>query len=81
MFGTGYLSSDRMNDATWLSNAKSELKFCLLPRKCCVTRKTIWLKLAYRSRRHFRLGDIDFITEDRWYDKIEFLILRLKYNI
>lgn len=81
MFGSGYRSSDEMNNATWLSNAESELKFCLLPKKCSATGKTIWLELAYRSRRRFRSGDIDYITEDRWYDKIEFLILRLKYNI
>ena len=78
MFGTGYRRSDEMNHATWLEHAVIELKLCLWPRRCDVSNKVLWLRFAYRTRRYFRSGDIDFITEDRWYNKDEFLILKLK---
>lgn len=81
MFGRSYRGSDEMNIPTWLDGATTELKFCLLPRECELSKKSIWLKLAYRSRRRFRSGDTDFITEDRWYNKHEFLIMRLKYGV
>lgn len=81
MFGTSYRGSDEMNEPTWLENATSEIKFCLWPRRCNITGKQLLFKLAYRSRRFFRVEDNQFMREDRWYSKHEFIIMRLKYNI
>lgn len=78
MFGVGYRVSDDMNHATWMDGATIKLKWSLWPRKCYSTGKSIWMTLSYRTRRYFRSGDIDFITEDRWYDKHEFLLLKLR---
>ena len=79
--GTSYRGSDEMNNATWLSNAHTKLKWCIWPRRCYITNKILWLRLAYRSRRSFRIEDNNFIQEDRWYDRNEFIIMRLKYEI
>ena len=78
MFGLGYRSSDEMNYSTWFERSLDELKFCLWPRRCYATNRLMWLEFAYRSRRHFRAGDIDMITEDRWFDQNEFVIIMLK---
>lgn len=81
MFGRGYVSSDEMNFTTWMERASTELKLCLWPKRCYKTNKLLWLKYAYRTSCYYRAGDIDFIREDRWYSKNEFLVLRLKYGV
>lgn len=78
MFGSGYRSSDDMNFSTWMDRATTEHKLCLWPRHCYQTKKSLWLKYAYRTSNYYRSGDIDFVREDRWYDKHEFLLLTLK---
>lgn len=77
MFGQSYRGSDDMNDATWLKRAYTKLVFCVWPRRCFITDKLLWFTYAYRATRAFS-GVADTIYEDRWYDKNEFLILRLK---
>ena len=77
MFGSGYRSSDEMNYPTWFERSSDELKFCLWPRRCYATNRLMWLESAYRSRRHFRFSDTDMITEDRWFDRNEFVMIML----
>jgi hypothetical protein len=55
-----------------------QLKFTLLPRRCHVTKRIIWLKNAYRVTASYRTYDNMFLHEHRWYDKDEYLIARLK---
>ena len=81
MFGHSYRSSDEMNFPTWIDRATIELKWCLWPRRCYITGERLWLTKAYKTRRFFRAGDIDMISEDRWYSRYEFLIARLKYGV
>jgi len=59
-----------------------KLKFTLLPRRCYITKRIIWLEFAYcltagyRARAHF--GDSIYVYEHRWYDKDEYLVARLR---
>lgn len=55
-----------------------KLKFTLLPRRCYLTKRIMWLERAYRVTAMFRYGDNTFDYEHRWYDKNEYLIARLK---
>jgi hypothetical protein len=59
------------NRANW------ELKFSLWPRKCKFTGRTLWLRYAYRGRAIWT-GPGENVVEDKWCDRKEFLILRLK---
>lgn len=80
MFGHQYRGSDENNYPTWFDRSTEVLKWVLWPRRCYETNRLLWLEYAYRSRCHFRSGDI-FTTEDRWFDRNEFLILMLKFNV
>jgi hypothetical protein len=55
-----------------------QLKFTLLPRQCYVTKRIIWLESAYCITAGYREGDIHWRFDDRWYDKDEYLVARLK---
>jgi hypothetical protein len=81
MFGQSYRGSDEANTPTWLDGATTELKYCMWPRRCHLTNKSLLFKLAYRSRRSYRAGDNYFVNEDRWYNRHDFLMMRLKYEI
>lgn len=65
-------------DKEWLNAATAEVKFCLRFRRCCHSNKLLWFRFAYKVYRSFRIGDNNFITVERWYDRHEFLILKLK---
>lgn len=54
-----------------------QLKFVWLPKTCHVSGKKLWLENAYRETAIFT-GPGDPIFENRWYSKVEFLILNLK---
>ena len=77
MFGSSYRSSDEMNNKTWLQRAYVKLVFCIWPRRCYITDKLLMFTYAYRATRVYT-GPGDPVYEDRWYDKDEFLILRLQ---
>ena len=68
-----------LNDVDFLQKSKNiKAKFSLWPRKCKVSGKSIWFKLAYRVR-HTDFGwDMDEYHVDRWYSSPEYIILRLK---
>ena len=55
-----------------------QLKFTLIPRRCYITKRRIWLEFAYCVTAMYRIGDINFDYENRWYSKDEYLIARLK---
>ena len=73
---TGHVSED-----DWLFYKKCagwELRFTILPRTCNITGKRIWLEYAYRGTAFYRSGDINFIQEHKWHDKLEHIIWKLK---
>lgn len=58
----------------------TQLKFTLIPQKCYITGKTLWLKNAYIQTAIWT-GPGDAVFEYRWYDKDEFLIAKIKGNV
>ena len=55
-----------------------KLKFTLIPRRCHVTKRILWLESAYRITAGYPVGFADWFYDNRWYDKDEYLIARLK---
>ena len=55
-----------------------QLKFTLIPRRCYITNRIMWLGKAYCVTAGYRAGDNHFVYEHRWYDKNEYLVARLK---
>lgn len=58
----------------------NELKFTILPKKCYITGKILWLEYAYKQTAMWT-GPGDPIFEYRWCDKTEFLVARIKGDI
>jgi len=55
-----------------------KLKFTLIPRRCHVTKRILWLESAYCITSGYPVGFADWFYDNRWYDKDEYLITRLK---
>ena len=55
-----------------------KLKFTLIPRRCYISKRIMWLENAYCITAGYRAGDINWLFEHRWYDKDEYLVARLK---
>lgn len=64
----------------FLKRAFTHLKWSLWPRRCHVSRKWLWLTLAYRAD-YVITGPGDPAVWTRWYSTTEMLILKLKYNV
>ena len=58
----------------------SRLSFALLPQRCHISNKLIWLEDAYKQTARWT-GPGHPIYETRWYDKHEFLIAQLKGEV
>jgi len=56
-----------------------QLHFCLWPRKCFLTEKTLWLERCYKGSRTITGPGSDIVI-DYHIDKYEFLIWQLKRN-
>ena len=65
------------DDKRFLSQNDTDLKWLLWPRRCQVSRKWMWLTLAYRAR-YVITGPGDPAIWIRWYSRKEMLILKLK---
>lgn len=72
------LLGNEANNPTFLEDAYVEILRSIWPRRCYNTRKILWLSPAVRARRFCRLGDNNFINEDRWFDTKEFTLMKLK---
>ena len=71
--------SGRIDDVRFLQASKDiKAKFSLWPRKCRVSGKSIWFKIAYRVRHTYMGYDMDENYIDRWYSSTEYIILKLK---
>jgi len=55
-----------------------KLKFTLLPRRCYITKRIMWLEFAYCITSGYQQGNMNYLYENRWYDKNEYLVARLK---
>lgn len=58
----------------------TQLKFVLFPKKCHINGKILWLTHAYKQTAIYN-GPGDAVFEDRWYDKDEFLIAKIKGDV
>ena len=54
-----------------------QLKFTLLPRRCYITKRILWLENVYRLTAMYT-GPGTPVYDHRWYDKDEYLVARLK---
>lgn len=85
MFGSNYndyrmslgYEPKSLSEADWHFYKKCagwEYKFSLLPRRCSLSGKRIWLKKAYRGTAFYRTMDIHIISEHKWHDKDEHIV-------
>ena len=58
----------------------TQLKFVWLPKRCHFTDKLLWLKYAYVQTAMYT-GPGDAIFEERWYDKNEFILEKIKGTV
>ena len=54
-----------------------QLKFTLIPRRCYITKRILWLENAYCLTAMYA-GPSTPVYEHRWYDKNEYIVARLK---
>ncbi len=79
----GYMLKTAKDEIDWVHETiaygdnSTKYTLSLLPRKCRSSNKNIWFKFAYRVRHtyHEMHGNSN---EDRWYDKHEYIKLRLQ---
>ena len=64
-------------DQAFYNRAQWSMKFAILPYRCDVTKKIIWLQYAYRGVAIWT-GPGDDAVEVRWHDCHEHLIYTLK---
>ena len=63
----------------FLQKAKIKYQRSVWPRRCCISKQLLWGKTAVRARRlTYGLSGAVEVIEDRWYDRDEFLLLKLK---
>ena len=68
-----------MSDIEFVQRGETVLKWCLLPRRCYATGKWMLFTMAYRVR-NIWTGPGTQVVEDRWYERTEMLVLKLKGN-
>jgi len=69
----------KMIDHEFLERADVKLLWCLWPRNCQSSKKLLWFTQAYRATRTWT-GPGEPVVEHRWYNRNEFIILRLKHD-
>jgi hypothetical protein len=68
---------DDYDDRRFLQRAQTKLKWSLMPRRCHVSRRWIWLTLAYCAD-YIISGPGDPAVWTRWYSREEMVLLKLK---
>ena len=72
-----YIGPDEYGDQQFLSRAQTKLTRSLVPRRCYVSGRWIWLRLAYCAD-YIISGPGDPAIWTRWYSREEMLVLKLK---
>ena len=74
----GSVTQSPLSEDWGLSRAKGwELKLCWLPRKCFLSKKPLWGKLAYVADRYIH-GPGEPVIETYWIEKSEFIFWNLR---
>lgn len=66
-------------DVSFLKGAKISLRYSILPKRCKITGRLLFLELAYRAVKTYKGPGTD-VVEVRWYDRDEFLFYKIKYG-
>lgn len=61
----------------WFARARFEYRWCFLPRRCAISNKLLWMKVAVRGTQLIT-STAPPVAIVKWLDPLEFLILRLK---
>ena len=72
-----HIGPDEYDNKRFLSRAEIKLTRSLVPRRCYVSRKWIWLTHAYCAD-YIISGPGDPAIWTRWYSREEMLVLKLK---
>jgi hypothetical protein len=64
------------NDVGW-GGKKVTLEIPIFPRRCSSSKKLLWLIYAYKIKRTYYGFRGEVINETRWYDRGEYIKLRL----
>jgi hypothetical protein len=75
MMGYGYNGTSIYDP--FFDKAFWKLKFVWFPKRCSNSGKLIWLKNAYKGTRMIT-GPGEPVFEYRWYEKHEYLLLKIK---
>ena len=67
----------KLEEQRWLKRTTWQLKWSLLPRRCELSGRTLWFRLAYQGVLII-YGPGDPVTEVRWHDPDEHLLWRLR---
>lgn len=79
----GFMLKTAQDDIDWVNEPipyginTTKYRLSLLPRKCNSSHKNIWFKFSYRVRHTYHEMHGSSI-EDRWYNKYEYIKLRLQ---
>jgi len=74
---TGAVSPD---DLGLIRISKWKLSFNFFPRKCCLSKKLLWLNYSYKGT-YLLTGPGDTIFIDYYIDKLEFILWNLKRKL
>jgi hypothetical protein len=87
MFGSNYndhraslgysIRNKKEIDQAFYNRAQWSMKFTILPHRCDITKKIIWLQYAYYGIAIWT-GPGDDAVETRWHSKLEHIIFQLK---
>ena len=79
MYPQGFLPILDSLDQLFYNKASWSRKFCLLPRKCALSNKLIWLQYAYRGVAGWS-GPGEPAYQYKWHSSKEHIIWKLKGN-
>lgn len=74
---TVHMMPNEYDDKRFLERALTKLLWCLWPRRCHVSKRWLWLTLAYRAD-YVITGPGEPAVWTRWYSNDEFVVLKLK---
>ena len=75
------ITSMWMDEPDDIFNSRAGFKtvYCIVPRRCYISGKRLWLTNAYRGTAVWT-GPGTQVEEHRYYDEVEYLIRKLKGN-
>jgi hypothetical protein len=66
-----------LDDWHFYKKAEWKLRFLFFPKRCDLSKKIIWLKLAYQGKSVY-YGPGEPVTETRWINKKDYLFAKIR---